>query len=52
VPDLQRIELPLDQRRGLVLFKAEFGVPMNRAAQLDDSSNERLVDLDSHSKRS
>ena len=36
VRDSERVEFPLDQRRRFVLFKTEFGVPMDCPPQLDD----------------
>ena len=36
VRDSQRVEFPLDQRRGFVLFKTQLRVPMDCPPQLDD----------------
>ena len=42
------VELPLDQLRGRLFLETEFRAPMNRAPQLNGSSNQCIVYLDRH----
>ncbi len=49
VRDSQGVELALDERGRLVLLEAEFGAPVDRAPQLDDSRCQDVADFDCHS---